>query len=54
MSNEDLQFLQRLLEKFLNSNGDLPDKRVQLTRQLVLGTIEDSAPNDNDRKTKEF
>jgi hypothetical protein len=52
MSIEDLQFLQRLLKRFLDSDGDLPDKRVEKTRQLVLETLEDSDPDGG--KTKDF
>jgi hypothetical protein len=52
MSIEDLHFLVRLLQQFLDSDGDLPDSRVEKTLQLVRETLADSDPDGG--KSKDF
>lgn len=42
MSMHELSLLKVLLEMFLESDGDLPDKRVFKTLKLISETIEDS------------
>lgn len=42
MKIEELETLIQLLKKFIQTDGDLADKRVEKTLQLIKGTVEDS------------
>ena len=42
MSMDELKQLKNLLRKYFDTNGDLPDKRVELTVQLISEVIADS------------
>lgn len=45
ISFPEMEVLARLLEIFLASDGDLPDKSISKTLQCVKGTIADSDPD---------
>lgn len=45
MSIEDMYTLVRLLKQFLESDGDLPDKRVTKSLEFIHETLADSDPD---------